>query len=222
MKNLFFFTLLVCVLGNCISAPDYKRDNINDRNAGIPYIHDSSYKLNGSGVIVNWTDGSIQNDAYIIEQRMFDHSSNTSDSLIKITELDPEQTFFIDTSKELGYPYTIYIKSRILDGEILQAEVIDTINVEFGRLDYRSQYTTNDHLFFNWHAYPVYHYSDSVLVEKFVNNDWELIDKLGFRVQSYAVEKTSLTGNDRFRISSTVLNFNGMYSRTSSFEVSAQ
>lgn len=203
----------------CLTAPELSRDNIKDRNAGIPYIHNFSYKVDGSGLLLNWIDGSIQNDVFILEQRIFDNSSNQSDSLVKITELENDRTFFLDSSLEFGYPYTVYIKSHILDGNRVKAEVIDTLEVNIGRLTYQSQYSTNDLVFFNWQTIRNYSLSDSILVEKFETDHWRVVTFLDPRAQSYSIEKESLTGNDRFRVSSTVENYNGKLSRTSSFEV---
>jgi hypothetical protein len=219
MRSVTIISLLIFVQIGCLTAPDLQRDNINDRNAGIPHINDSRYIIDNSGLIINWIDGSIQNDLYIIEQRILDNTSNELDSLIKVTELEEDRTFFFDPTKDFGYPYTVYIKSRILNGDKIKAEVVDTLNIEFGRLNYRSQFQTDESVIFNWQNLPNIYYSDSVLVEKLIDDSWQTISKLNPRAQSYGYPLESLAGNDRFRISSTVLNYNGALSRASSFEV---
>jgi len=219
MKTLLI--LLACSIPfyGCVSAPDFERDNVNDRNAGIPRILDLRYTVDNAGLIMNWRDGSIQNDLFIVEQIIYDYSGGAVDSLVKTSELEADQTFFFDPSKEFGYPYTILIKSRILNGTKIQAEEIDTLNIEFSKLTYRSKSQSEDTFYINWQNIPNIYYADSVMVEKFEDSNWQIIDFIAPRAQSFEYPVSQLTGGDRFRISATVLNYNNRLSRTSSFEV---
>lgn len=211
--------MVSCLIAGCLTAPDLNRDNILDKNAGIPYINDLRYFVDHRGVILNWTDGSLQNDLYLIKQVIYDNSGNEPDSLVKTIQLEPDSYFFFDASFDFGYPYTVYLSSQILDGSKIEAEIIDTVNIEFGKLTFTSQEIRNDYLFLNWNNIPNIHYSDSILVDKFIDNKWQQISKLKPNARSYRYPAPSLTGNDQFRISGSIINYNGSISRTSSFEV---
>lgn len=219
MKKLIHVLIVLTFFVGCLTAPDLNRDSILDKNAGIPYILDSRYVVDHRGLIINWTDGSLENDLFLLEQIIYDKSGNELDSLVSSTQLESDRSFFIDPSKDFGYPYIVYLRSQILDGSKIKAEVIDTINIEFGKLTFTSQEIRNDYLYLNWNNIPNIHYSDSILVDKFIDNKWQQISKLKPNARSYRYPAPSLTGNDQFRISSSIINYNGSISRTSSFEV---
>jgi hypothetical protein len=211
--------MVSCLIAGCLTAPDLNRDNILDKKAGIPYINDLRYFVDHRGVILNWTDGSLQNDLYLIKQVICDNSGNEPDSLVKTIQLEPDSYFFFDASFDFGYPYTVYLSSQILDGSKIKAEIIDTVNIEFGKLTFSSQYIRNNILYINWQNFPNRFHSDSILIDKLINDQWQLIDRLDPKAKSFRYPVSSTNTGDMFRISSTVINFNGLFSRTSSFEV---
>ena len=79
MKNLLYIIIAFSCFLNCLSAPDFERDNIFDLSSGTPYIRDARYLINMNGLNLNWVDGSIENDAFIITQKLYDQSDSNKD-----------------------------------------------------------------------------------------------------------------------------------------------
>ncbi len=216
-----YITLLLylTLFAACLTAPELDRSNQFDADAGIPYVYNFQHSLNSNGITFGWIDGSNDNNAFILIQKMYDNDSSTPDSLIVISELEPDDVLFQDISKNVGYPYTSIIQSVIYDNRSLIRDVRgDTISIDFGILSNGFIRNEGDSLRFSWRNRTVPFYVNNVLVEKRIGSEWVVVDELATNAQLYRFPTSDLTGNDEFRISSTIINFNGNLSRTSSLD----
>lgn len=217
-----YIFLVICFL-SCLSAPEFERDNINDLSSGIPYVKDSRYLINQEGLNLNWIDGSIQNNAFIITQKIYSETGLVKDSLIKNTEIGGDRISFLDKSKQYGFPHTVVITSVIYEnGDDIKATLSDTLNLKFGELFYRSQVIKGDSLLINWQTIPNLFTNSGILVELDKGNGWEEIDFLPSFSQRYKYGLDLLNQEDKFRFSLTITNFEGNLSNVSSFELAPE
>tara|TARA_R110002049_G_scaffold14922_10_gene62088 strand:- start:19292 stop:19969 length:678 start_codon:yes stop_codon:yes gene_type:complete len=220
MKNLLYIIIAFSCFLNCLSAPDFERDNIFDLSSGTPYIRDARYLINMNGLNLNWVDGSIENDAFIITQKLYDQSDSNSDSLIKTTEIEGDSDSFVENSGEYGFPHTVIITSVIYENnKRIKGEYSDTLDIKFGSLSFRSQVKSSDSLIVNWQTIPDPFTSEGILVELNEGNGWQEVEILPYFSQSFKYGLNLLEFGDKFRFSLTIINYNGKLSSVSSFEL---
>lgn len=217
-----YIAFIALLLTTCTIAPEFERDSEFDLRSGIPYIKDAIYTVNRNGLLVNWVDGSLENDIFLLTQKIYDQSDTGIDSLIKLTELPGDRIFFLDGSGQFGYPYSVIISSIIYDkNENIKAIYSDSLSIDFGEINFRSYTKGTNLLTISWvnTIIPFSFIDQNILVEIDKGNGWEELENLPYVFNRFQYELDLLGPQDKFRISLTIPNFNGGLSRPSSFIV---
>lgn len=219
MNKAISFIIVPILLASCLTSPEFNRDNPRDLNTGIPYVRDLSYVINQNGILVNWFDGSLENDEIIVTQKIYDYSSDLPDSLIKVNTFEEDRTFFQDVSNDFGYPYFLIVKSNILnDSGNIKSTFSDTLNIDAGRLELLGQSAVNDRLNVSLRNIPT-KFVEGMFYEVNTGGGWELIEESATTRTGYSFITTGYSGEVSFRISYKIKTFNERFTKGNSIIV---